>query len=95
MNNDATIIDRIKDLFKDIGDIQKNKALETVEWEYQEFEHVFALLTIGFFSGQSSPPMHISLELLPLLEKELILMLEKVDTANSPLSELFSVLDVG
>jgi hypothetical protein len=95
MMNKSKILDKVKDLFKGIGDIQRNKALETVEWEYQELEHIFALLTMGFLSGQASPPMHISLELLPLMEKELLLMLEKVDTANSPLSELFSVLDVG
>jgi hypothetical protein len=39
--------------------------------------------------------MQISLDLMPLMEKELILMLEKVDTANAPISQLFSVLDIG
>ncbi len=85
----------LKKIWQTLGYIQRNKAVETLEWEYVELEHVFALLTMGFLTGLTSPPMHISLELLPLMEKELILMSEKVDTAASPLSELFSVLDVG
>ena len=89
------IIRKIKDIINTVNNIQRNKAVETLEWEYQELEHVFALLTMGYLTGLSSLPMHISLELLPLMEKELILMSEKVDTAASPLSELFSVLDVG
>jgi len=38
--------------------------------------------------------MQISLELLPLMEKEMMLMMEKIDTANEPLSHLFSIFDV-
>jgi len=94
MKNTNKIIQTLKKTLKSIGQIQRAKALETIEWEEEELEHVFALLTMGFFTGISSPPMHISLELLPLMEKELILMSEKVDTAVSPLSQLFSVLDV-
>jgi hypothetical protein len=94
MKKESKILISIRKFFESIGEIQRGKALETVEWEYRELEHVFALLTIGFLSGQPAPPMHISLELLPLMEKELLLMLEKIDTANAPLSELFSVLDV-
>ena len=86
---------KIKDIINTINNIQRNKAVETLEWEYVELEHIFALLTMGFLTGLTSPPMHISLELLPLMERELMLMSEKVDTAASPLSELFSVLDVG
>jgi hypothetical protein len=39
--------------------------------------------------------MQISLDLMPFMEKELILMMEKVDIAHEPISQLFSVLDVG
>jgi hypothetical protein len=36
--------------------------------------------------------MQISLDLMPHMEKDLILMMEKVDTAHQPISQLFSVL---
>lgn len=94
LKHSKKLIQKLKDSFESIGQIQRSKVLESIEWEYEELEHVFALLTMGFFTGISSPPMHISFELMPLMEKELILMSEKVDTAASPLSQLFSVLDV-
>ena len=42
-----------------------------------------------------SPPVHISLDLMPLMERELIMMMEKIDTANEPIAQLFSTLDIG
>jgi hypothetical protein len=39
--------------------------------------------------------MQITLSLLPMMENELELMLDKVQTAHDPLGELFSVLDIG
>ena len=61
---------------------------------WNELEHIFALLVQGAFVGIPSPPMQISLELLPLMEREMMLMMKKIDTANEPLSHLFSIFDV-
>jgi len=58
-------------------------------------ENIFGLLVLGSFVGLPSPPMHITLDLMPVMEKELIHMLEKVDTASSPLSDLASIFEVG
>jgi len=82
--------------FLSISDeIARNKAVETIECEVEEMENIFGVLVLGSFVGLPSPPMQISLDLMPLMENELILMLEKVDTANAPISQLFSVLDIG
>lgn len=75
--------------------IARQKAVETIEKELEELENIFGLLVMGSFVGLPSPPMQISLDLMPFLEKELVLMTEKVDTAHEPISELFSVLDIG
>ncbi len=72
----------------------RQKAVETIEEELEELEYIFALLTQGAFIGMPSPPAQISMDLLPLMEKDLILMLERVDTSNVPLSRLFSVFDI-
>jgi len=69
--------------------------VETVAAELEEMEHVFALLVLGAFVGLPAPPMQISLDLMPLLEAEMMLMTEKVDTAHEPLSRLFSVFEIG
>ena len=86
---------KIAGFLKISGEVARNKAVETIEYEVQEMENIFGVLVLGSFIGMPSPPMQISLDLMPLMEKELILMLEKVDTANAPISQLFSVLDIG
>lgn len=72
----------------------KNKAVNILEFELGELENIFALLVLGAFIGFPSPPMQITLDLLPEMEKHFILMLNKVDTAESPISELLSTFDV-
>lgn len=69
-------------------------AVETLEAELSEMENIFGLLVLGSFIGFPSPPMQITLDLLPEMEKHFVLMLNKVDTAQSPISDLFSTFDV-
>ena len=88
------IKNKLLDLWKSADTVARTKAVETLEPELEELEHVFALLVQGAFVGIPSPPMQISLALLPLMEKELLLMMDKIDTANEPLSHLFSIFDV-
>ncbi len=71
------------------------KMAEAIQWETAELENIFGLLVLGTFVGLPSPPIQITLDLMPDMEKEFLLMLEKVDTASAPLSELASILDVG
>jgi hypothetical protein len=49
---------------------------------------------LGAFIGIPSPPIHITMELFPLMDKELDIMLDKVLTAHDPLGHLFSVLGI-
>lgn len=74
--------------------MSRSKAVETIESELEEMENIFGVLVLGSFVGMPSPPMQISLDLMPHMEKELLLMMEKVDTANEPISQLFSVFDI-
>jgi len=72
----------------------RGKAVETIEYEVGELDNIFAILVLGAFVGIPSPPFQITLELLPEMEKELEVMLEKVSTAHDPLGDLFSVLGI-
>lgn len=74
--------------------VARGRAVETLEVELEEMEHIFGLLVLGSFVGLPSPPLQISLDLMPLMEKQLVLMMEKVDTAHEPISQLFSVLNI-
>jgi len=93
------LLARIKEMIVEIwkvGDtLGRSKAVETIEVELEEMENIFGVLVLGSFVGMPSPPMQISLDLMPYMEKELILMMEKVDTANEPISQLFSIFDIG
>ena len=80
--------------FKISDEVMRGKAVETIEYEVEELDNIFAILVLGAFIGIPSPPIHITMELFPEMEKELEIMLEKVSTAHDPLGDLFSVLGI-
>ena len=90
-----TIIHKLTAFWKIADEVGRGKAVDAIEAEVEEMENIFGLLVLGSFVGLPSPPAQISLDMMPHMEKELLLMLEKVDVANAPISQLFSVLDVG
>ncbi len=85
---------KVKENWQAADRVARERAVETVEAELEEMETIFAVLVQGAFIGLPSPPAQISLDLLPYMEKDLTLLLDRVDTANQPLSRLFSVFDV-
>jgi len=86
---------QIRETFE-VGDrVARGEAVETLETELGETENVFSLLVLGSFVGLPSPPMQISLDLMPHMERELIRMTQEVDTAVTPISRLFSTFDIG
>ena len=90
-----SIRDRIISIWKIFDEVARGKAVETIEYELEEMENIFGILVLGSFIGMPAPPTQISLDLMPLMEKELILMMQKVDIANEPIAQLFSVFDIG
>ncbi len=88
------LVDKIKVFFKSLDEIYRSKSTDIIEWEAEELENIFALLVLGVFVGIPSPPIHITVELWPDMEREFKIMLEKVSTAHDPLGDLFSVLNV-
>lgn len=81
-------------IWQTADEVARYKAVERIEPELEELEYIFALLSQGAFIGMPSPPVQISMDLLPDMEKDLILLLDRVETANEPLSRLFSVFDI-
>jgi hypothetical protein len=89
-----TVKDKIVSAFQLADEVMRSKAVETIEYEVGELDNIFAILVLGAFIGIPSPPIHITMALLPEMENELEIMLEKVSTAHDPLGDLFSVLDI-
>ncbi len=88
------IIGKIKQEWNTLNDYLRSRAIDTVEWECSELEHVFTLLTFGYWVGLPAPPLGIGLQLMPLMEKEIIQMIQRIELSNAPLSQLFSYLDI-
>jgi hypothetical protein len=88
------IKDKIISAFKVTDEVMRSKAVETIEYEVEELDNIFAILVLGTFIGIPSPPVHITMALLPEMEKEFEVMLEKISTAHNPLGDLFAVLDI-
>ena len=86
---------RITRAFKLAESAMGRRAVDTIESEVQELENIFGVLVLGAFIGIPSPPVHLMMELLPLMADEMDVMLEKVATAYDPLGELFSIFDFG
>ena len=89
-----TLKDKIVSANNLADEVMRSKAVETIEYEVGELDNIFAILVLGAFIGIPSPPIHITMELLPEMKNEFAIMLEKVSTAHDPLGDLFSVLDI-
>ena len=89
-----TLKNKIVSAFNVADGVMRSKAVETIEYEVGELDNIFAILVLGAFIGIPSPPIHITMELIPEMENEFKIMLEKVSTAHDPLGDLFSVLDI-
>jgi len=89
-----TIKNKILSAFYVADEVMRGKAVQTIEYEVGELDNIFAILVLGAFIGIPSPPIHITMALLPEMENEFEIMLEKVSTAHDPLGDLFSVLDI-
>jgi hypothetical protein len=89
----SDIKEKIQSAFSMLELIHKERAVEILEWEVGELENIFSLLVLGSFVGIPAPPVQVTLELLPFMERELMIMSNKVFTSSDPLAEVCSVLD--
>lgn len=87
------IIDKIRKNYQQIDAINRQKAIDDLQWEVKELKHIFALMTMGTFIGMPSAPLPMTLDLMKDMQEEFIIMLSKIDTAHNPLSDQFSRLD--
>ena len=81
-------------LWQSADSVMRSKAVDTISYEIEELEHIFAILVLGAFVGLPSPPIQITMDLIADMEHEFDLMLSKVATARDPLGDLFSVLGI-
>jgi len=93
MNPLSTLLNNLRKAWRLFDEVNKHRATDRLEWETRELENIFSLLVLGAFVGFQAPPMHLTLELLPEMERELLIMSNRVCTASDPLGDLFSLFD--
>lgn len=84
----------LKSAIKAFSQLNREKATGMLEFELKELENIFALLVLGGFVGLPSPPSPIAVELLPYMEKELIIMLSRADLSQDPIGVLAGMLEI-
>jgi hypothetical protein len=88
------IKDSLIKVWKSYDLMARNSTIDKLEYEAGEMDNIFGLIVLASFIGLPSPPMQITLDLLPDMEKHFVMMLNKVDTAESPISDLLSTFEV-
>jgi hypothetical protein len=83
---------RLRRFFQDLQVINRDKATALLEFEILELENIYSLILFGSFVGMPAPPVHITLQLLPVMQREVRLMLQRVGVAHDALAELVSTL---
>ena len=90
----SSIVSKFNTVMRTLLQINREKASSMIEFELKELENIFSLLILGGFVGMPSPPVPIAIELLPYMERELVIMLARTDMAQDPLGSLMGLLDV-
>ena len=88
------IINKLKKKIKVADEIARSKSVDIIESEIVQLEYVFSILAFGSFIGIPSPPMQITLDLLPVSEGSIQLLINRINASNEPLSELASVFRI-
>ena len=82
----------IRWFFEDMREVNRDKATGIIEYEVNQMENIFSLMVCGSFIGMPSPPVHITLQLLPVMEQEVIHLFDSISTARDALGELSEIL---
>lgn len=80
-------------LVRAVGRFHRRRVTERSGAVLREQENLFALLVLGVFTGLPVPPSPLTCELLPLLEEELIRLLNASHDAPDRLAGMAALLD--
>jgi hypothetical protein len=90
----TSLLDRIGRILSDIGTAHREKAIALTSVELNELENIFALLLLGSFVGFPAPPTFLSVELLPFMEREMVVLHQRAGDASDMLAEMVGTLGI-
>lgn len=86
---------RLPPLIRDFLDSLKVSSTEVVEFELRELENAFALLLLGALVGAPSPPSFLAFRLLPLMEREITVMLRRAQSLDDIEAQILGLFSFG
>lgn len=90
----SKFLERLKRFFKGLDMGMREVSTSLIEKELEEYENIFALLTMGIFSGIPSPPTGIILRILPYMQREIYVMIKRSATLDDIFAETLSHFDI-
>jgi hypothetical protein len=88
-------LERLKRFLKGLEIGMREVSTSLIEKELEEYENVFALITMGIFSGIPSPPTGIVLRILPYMSREISVMVKRSADLDDVFAETLSHFDIG
>ncbi len=85
---------KIKKWIFAIDQWNREELTQMHERELLELQNIFALVNFGIILGLPMPPLHITGEIMPYLDEELVILFNRMDNALDPVSELFSIFSI-
>lgn len=82
----------LKAFFQGLEMANRHKATDQLEYEAREMEHTFTLLLFGDAVGLPSPPIAVTMELLPLMKDDYERMVLRATQTGNGLSEIASII---
>ena len=82
----------IKAFAKGVDMANRHKATDQIEYEAREMEHMFTLILFGDAVGLPSPPIAVTMELLPIMKDEYERMVLRATQTGNGLSEIASII---
>lgn len=84
----------LKKSFDVFDKAMKEDSTSFIRKQLEEEENIFALITMGIFSGIPSPPTGIVLRILPHMSREISIMIKRSANLDDVFSETMGTFDV-
>lgn len=78
--------------FLGMAEANRDKATDQIQYEVREMEHMFTLMIFGDAVGLPSPPISVTMELLPLMTDDFEKMILRATQTGNGLSEIASII---
>jgi hypothetical protein len=88
------LLDSLKKGFRSFDEGMRGDATSLIRKQLDEEESVFALVTMGVFSGLPSPPTGVLLRILPHMSREISVMNKRSAGLDDVFSQTLGTFDI-